>query len=118
MDERHHNVHIGLFGPPDFDIVHGGHASGASPTGPAGVGRIVRRVVLGNPCAMRRIVEIAALAVLVGSGLPVVASAAPGMAWGACPAVPGAVLDARQECTTLRVPLDYGDPGGARISLA
>ncbi|MEU8822007.1 alpha/beta fold hydrolase [Streptomyces sp. NPDC048636] len=35
--------------------------------------------------------------------------------WGPCP---GTSLDPRQECATLRVPLDYRDPGGKRISLA
>jgi hypothetical protein len=41
-----------------------------------------------------------------------------GMAWGACPVMPGVVLDPRQECATLRVPLDYRHPRGPRISLA
>ncbi|MBI0315719.1 alpha/beta fold hydrolase, partial [Streptomyces javensis] len=35
--------------------------------------------------------------------------------WGACE---GTGLDPRQECATLKVPLDYRDPGGKRISLA
>ncbi|MFL6127368.1 alpha/beta fold hydrolase [Actinophytocola sp.] len=44
--------------------------------------------------------------------------AGPSLDWGACPSTPGVVLDPRQECATLRVPLDYGKPGGERISLA
>ncbi|HEU5474567.1 MAG TPA: alpha/beta hydrolase [Actinophytocola sp.] len=68
---------------------------------------------------MRGIVGVTALvALLVGSGLPVGAAAAPGLVWGPCPATPGVVLDARQECATVRVPLDYGSAGGAEISLA
>ncbi|MBL1102426.1 alpha/beta hydrolase [Streptomyces coffeae] len=35
--------------------------------------------------------------------------------WGSCP---GTRLDPRQQCATLKVPLDYRDPGGKRISLA
>lgn len=58
---------------------------------------------------------------------PVAGSASPGtagggagrgLAWGACPAMPGVALDSRQECATLRVPLDYRHPRGQRISLA
>ncbi|GLV72024.1 alpha/beta hydrolase [Streptomyces hygroscopicus] len=37
------------------------------------------------------------------------------LGWGACE---GTGLDPRQECATLKVPLDYRDPGGKRISLA
>ncbi|WAP57468.1 alpha/beta hydrolase [Streptomyces sp. S465] len=37
------------------------------------------------------------------------------LSWGACA---GTGLDPRQECATLKVPLDYRDPGGKRISLA
>lgn len=67
---------------------------------------------------MRRIVWAAALAVLlIGAGLPV-AAAGEGLDWGACPEAPGGVPDARQECATLRVPLDYRDPAGEQVSLA
>lgn len=45
-------------------------------------------------------------------------TADPGLVWGPCPTTPGVVLDARQECTTVPVPLDYRHPGGQRISLA
>ncbi|MEV6154770.1 alpha/beta hydrolase [Nonomuraea sp. NPDC052129] len=38
------------------------------------------------------------------------------VSWSACPAGPG--VDARQECATLKVPLDYQAPGGPTISLA
>ncbi|MDW6060866.1 alpha/beta hydrolase [Streptomyces sp. FXJ1.4098] len=41
-------------------------------------------------------------------------SAAP-LSWGVCE---GTGLDPRQECATLKVPLDYRDPGGEQISLA
>jgi pimeloyl-ACP methyl ester carboxylesterase len=68
---------------------------------------------------MGRIVQVAALvAVLIGSGMPVAAAAEPGAEWGPCPVTPGVVLDPRQECATVRVPLDYRNPGGERISLA
>jgi pimeloyl-ACP methyl ester carboxylesterase len=40
------------------------------------------------------------------------------LAWGSCPATAAGHLDPRQECATLRVPLGYPDPAGARISLA
>jgi pimeloyl-ACP methyl ester carboxylesterase len=49
---------------------------------------------------------------------PGTAAAEPGLDWGECPATPGVVLDARQECATVRVPMDYRRPGGERISLA
>jgi pimeloyl-ACP methyl ester carboxylesterase len=71
-------------------------------------------------------VPVAALAtVLAGAGAAGTAGAAPGvpaaesgMVWGPCPTTPGTVLDPRQECATLRVPLDYRRPGGEQISLA
>lgn len=40
------------------------------------------------------------------------------LAWATCPTTPGVVLDPRQECATLRVPMDYRRPGGEQISLA
>jgi pimeloyl-ACP methyl ester carboxylesterase len=70
----------------------------------------------GNAWTMRTIATVALLVtMLVGSGTPV-AMAEPGLAWGPCP--PGAVLDVRQECATVRVPLNYREPNGERISLA
>ena len=42
-------------------------------------------------------------------------TAAPPLAWGGCD---GDGHDARQECATLDVPLDYRDPDGKRITLA
>ncbi|MFE9421494.1 alpha/beta hydrolase [Kitasatospora sp. NPDC006697] len=39
----------------------------------------------------------------------------PSLRWGPCA---GAAADPRQECATLRVPLDYARPGGASIALA
>lgn len=41
-----------------------------------------------------------------------------GLVWGTCPAMPGVALDPRQECATLRVPVDYRRPRGEHISLA
>ncbi|WP_043623056.1 alpha/beta hydrolase [Nonomuraea candida] len=41
---------------------------------------------------------------------------AAGISWRACPAGPG--VDPRQECATLRVPMDHRKPGGPAISLA
>jgi pimeloyl-ACP methyl ester carboxylesterase len=44
---------------------------------------------------------------------------APALTWGTCPpAPPGLERDPRQECTTLRVPLDYRAPGGRTIDVA
>jgi pimeloyl-ACP methyl ester carboxylesterase len=57
----------------------------------------------------------------------VLAPAAPGHAtdnsltptWGTCPPTPPGVLrHPRQECATLRVPLDYRNPGGRAIDIA
>ena len=69
---------------------------------------------------MRRILLITGLSIAL---LATPAEAEPdrrtgaGPAWGACPAT-GVALDPRQECATLRVPLDYRRPGGEQISLA
>ncbi|WP_434444151.1 alpha/beta hydrolase [Lentzea sp. E54] len=47
------------------------------------------------------------------------ASAPPPIAWGACPALAeGASRDARLTCGTVKVPLDYRDPGGEQIEVA
>src|SRR5205823_4410158 len=54
----------------------------------------------------------------VGSGVPDSAATQQGLAWGPCPAAPGVVLDARQECANLRVPLDYNNAGRDQITLA
>jgi pimeloyl-ACP methyl ester carboxylesterase len=73
---------------------------------------------------MRKTIQVlAATAVVVGSVLSGsllsgAASAEPGPAWGACPATPGVVLDPRQQCATIEVPLDYQHPTGQLISLA
>jgi hypothetical protein len=65
---------------------------------------------------MRRTLLVAAVAVVVASGVPGVAQAAPGaLEWGACPAdvtAPGL------RCATLDVPLDYRKPDGTRIQVA
>ncbi|ANB06316.1 hypothetical protein SAM40697_2356 [Streptomyces ambofaciens] len=58
---------------------------------------------------------------LLGITAPVTASAAPergsseSLAWGACE---GAGLDPRQQCATLRVPMDHADPDSPRIDIA
>jgi pimeloyl-ACP methyl ester carboxylesterase len=73
---------------------------------------------------MRKTVQgLSIAAVVVGllvSGLVVSGSAVaePGLVWGSCPPAPGVVLDPRQECATVEVPLDYRYPGGQQISLA
>jgi pimeloyl-ACP methyl ester carboxylesterase len=38
--------------------------------------------------------------------------------FSACPASPGGVPDAGQQCATLQVPLDYADPNGRKIAVA
>lgn len=41
------------------------------------------------------------------------------LVWGDCPpAAPGSVRDPRQQCASLRVPLDYRDPSGQTIEIA
>src|SRR4051812_19412005 len=45
--------------------------------------------------------------------------AVPRLAWGQCPpAAPGAERDPRLTCGTVRVPLDYRNPGGTTIEVA
>ncbi|MEV6911671.1 alpha/beta hydrolase [Amycolatopsis sp. NPDC051071] len=65
---------------------------------------------------LSRIGTLAAAAVTVAVLVPATASAAPpGPEWGPCPeevAAPGV------RCTTLKVPLDYRDPGGSTIDIA
>lgn len=53
---------------------------------------------------------------LAAAAVPVAASAGT-IRWGACPPS-SAELDPRQQCATVRVPLDYADPGGRQIELA
>jgi pimeloyl-ACP methyl ester carboxylesterase len=46
-------------------------------------------------------------------------AAKPGIVFGACPpAAEGAARDPRQQCGTVKVPLDYRNPGGATIDVA
>ncbi|WP_217145277.1 alpha/beta hydrolase [Streptomyces sp. AC627_RSS907] len=56
---------------------------------------------------------------LLGITAPVTASATAGpsepLAWTACE---GTGLDPRQQCATLRVPMDHADPDGPRIDIA
>ncbi|KOT35844.1 hypothetical protein ADK41_24385 [Streptomyces caelestis] len=56
-------------------------------------------------------------ALLVALLPPLTAQAVPAsLAWGSCAGTAGA--DPRQECATLRVPMDHADPDGPQISLA
>jgi pimeloyl-ACP methyl ester carboxylesterase len=71
---------------------------------------------------MKQITRTASLvalsAALLGLPAPLTASAAPpapALAWTQCT---GAGLDPRQQCATLRVPMDYADPGGPKIDIA
>ncbi|MDL5201488.1 alpha/beta hydrolase [Streptomyces sp. ALI-76-A] len=58
----------------------------------------------------------ATAAVLLGLTAPVTASAAaPALAWTTCA---GTGLDPRQQCATLKVPMNYADPGGPKIDMA
>ncbi|MEV0322589.1 alpha/beta hydrolase [Streptomyces sp. NPDC050658] len=65
---------------------------------------------------------VASAAVLGGLTAPVAANAAPStplsgasLDWKKCE---GAGLDPRQECATVEVPMDYGDPDGKKIGVA
>ncbi|MCC8250031.1 alpha/beta hydrolase [Saccharothrix luteola] len=66
---------------------------------------------------MKRTLGTMTLVVVAGLVTPVAAASEPAVAWQACPASVGPV-DARQECATVRVPLDYRQPGGERIPVA
>ncbi|WP_189412819.1 alpha/beta hydrolase [Streptomyces griseoviridis] len=75
------------------------------------------------PWLRRSAALLGAAAVLLGLTTPVTAGAAPAraasaapLAWAPC--APAAGVDPRQECATLRVPLDHADPDGPRIGLA
>src|SRR4051794_23518346 len=60
----------------------------------------------------------ALVAVLTPPAAGYAAASPPEPTWGACPpAPPGLERDPRQQCTTLRVPLDYRKPAGRRISV-
>src|SRR5256885_9657555 len=67
----------------------------------------------GNAWGMRgklRVVAVTAMAVGVLAPAAEAQDAKP--VWAACAGVP------QQECAAINVPLDYGNPGGKRISLA
>jgi pimeloyl-ACP methyl ester carboxylesterase len=66
----------------------------------------------------RTVQALSITAVAAGSLMSGAGGGEPAPAWGACPAAPGVVLDPRQECATVEVPLDYRNPSGQRISLA
>ncbi|MFY1673727.1 alpha/beta hydrolase [Plantactinospora sp. WMMB334] len=71
---------------------------------------------------MRRSLALVAVAVLTGTLCPVTPAGAtaapPGPVWGACPPpAEGSTQDARQECATLPVPLDYRRPHGRQIDV-
>jgi pimeloyl-ACP methyl ester carboxylesterase len=68
---------------------------------------------------VRKTVQVLAItALLAGATQSAGAASQPGPGWGACPTGPGVVLDPRQECATIQVPLDYGDPTGEQLGLA
>ena len=59
----------------------------------------------------------AAMAAVLLTPLPGYANDTPAaLAWGACPGVPGVDHDPRQQCTTLRVPLDHRKPRGRKAN--
>ncbi|UOX85883.1 alpha/beta hydrolase [Amycolatopsis sp. FBCC-B4732] len=66
---------------------------------------------------MRKTLLAAAIAVVGATIVVPAASAAPNtLSWGPCPA--GAFPTPDLQCTTMKVPLDYGDPGGKAIDVA
>ena len=78
-----------------------------------------RDSVTGNPSpAMTLPAATVETSMPAGEAAPSTATAAPTVAWGPCPTTPGVVLDARQECATTPVPMDYRHPNGQQISLA
>jgi pimeloyl-ACP methyl ester carboxylesterase len=73
----------------------------------------------GLPAALA--VTMAAAGVVAGQAAARAATPAarPAIRWGTCPPVtPGFTRDPRQQCATVRVPLDYRRPGGATITIA
>jgi hypothetical protein len=70
----------------------------------------------------KTVVVVVASAILMGTGIGV-ASAAPTLAWGTCPAetpgttVPPPVRDPSQVCARIQVPLDYRNPHGTTIGI-
>ncbi|HUR08994.1 MAG TPA: alpha/beta hydrolase [Nonomuraea sp.] len=64
---------------------------------------------------LARLSATGAATAILAAGLVAPAQAA-ATSWSACPAGPG--VDARQECATLQVPLDYQAAGGPTTSLA
>ncbi|WP_117208939.1 alpha/beta hydrolase [Allorhizocola rhizosphaerae] len=65
------------------------------------------------------LVAVAVLAATLTPATPAAATATPaGLVWGACPPpAEGSGRDTRQQCTTLRLPLDYRHPHGRQIDL-
>ncbi|GAA1636923.1 alpha/beta fold hydrolase [Catellatospora bangladeshensis] len=59
------------------------------------------------------VVLAAVVAVAVGAGAPA-SAARPGLRWAACPGA----ADPGLQCTTVKVPLDYHQPGGRSIDIA
>src|SRR4051812_16787847 len=77
-----------------------------------------RRHEEGTP--MKKLLPAAAIAAVAASALVPSASAAPSpppstLKWGACPAAAYPTPDL--QCTTLKVPLDYREPGGRKIDI-
>ncbi|MZD10532.1 alpha/beta fold hydrolase, partial [Streptomyces sp. SID5785] len=87
--------------------------------------RTKRTQIAGTPDRLtpvkRSAAALAATALALAALPPLAASAAaapvtaPGLDWKPCTST---AADPRQECATLRVPMDYAHPGGERISIA
>ena len=60
---------------------------------------------------------VGALSVSLVSGSASAAATPHPVLWGTCQPEPGDVLDARQQCTTLRVPLDYHGLGTTQAAV-
>ncbi|MFC9691049.1 alpha/beta hydrolase [Kribbella sp. NPDC056951] len=72
---------------------------------------------------MRKTLSVAVAAATVATALiPGTSQAEPShdLKWGACPAdvSPGVPVPAGMQCATLKVPLDYRNPGGQKIEIA
>ncbi|MGW0058853.1 alpha/beta hydrolase [Streptosporangium sandarakinum] len=65
--------------------------------------------------SLARLSAVGASTAILATALMTPAQAA-ATSWASCPA--GSGVDPRQECATLRVPMDYRKPGGPTISLA
>lgn len=82
-------------------------STGCLPFRRAGILVLMRKLLLATSIST-------ALAVTLMTA-PAMAAPETGLTWGACQ---GMTVDPRQECATLRVPMDYRRPGGEQISVA